>query len=275
MKYPALLQLKYLGSQGFFFRSALFTAKQHNRITAILKSFFDLSAKGIFSIPYFRFTSGKLIISVFFYKPLPINSEIKGQGSDQSAKSNRATAFTATHGSDLLFSQEKMNILGDLLNREVNKVPASPLRGGGQNIKNTRPRGIELHFIQLHYPYLDSYILAKYLAINSYKNKFARMHKTVFNLANLDSTGNGNLVTPSTAVLGKPSLSPAVQSLTGIKLQVSGRLPSQKSIPRKSVYTAFTGTFKSSTTSPLGAKNVINYNKFTSKNRIGAFTVKV
>jgi hypothetical protein len=268
MKYPALLQLKYLGSQGFFFRSALFTAKQHNRITAILKSFFDLSAKGIFSIPYFRFTSGKLIISVFFYKPLPINSEVKGQDSEQSAKLNRAPAFTATHGNDLLFSQEKMNILGDLLNREVNKVPAK----GGQNMKNTMPRGIELHFIQLHYPYLDSYILAKYLAINSYKNKFARMHKTVFNLANLDSTGNGNLVTPG---MGRPSLSPATQSLTGIKLQVSGRLPSQKSIPRKSVYTAFTGTFKSSTTSPLGAKNVINYNKFTSKNRIGAFTVKV
>ena len=53
-----------------------------------------------------------------------------------------------------------------------------------------------------------------------------------------------------------------------MKIRVSGRLLTQRSVPRQTVQTAQIGSFS-------GQDNVIDFGSYTTKNKKGAFTVKV
>lgn len=100
---------------------------------------------------------------------------------------------------------------------------------------------VELRLVRLQYPYLESSILAQYVAINAGKFNFLRMRKMVMNR-------------------GKAGLG------TGLKLELAGRLTTQQSIPRKTVENAHTGSFSGYT---------LDISQYASKNKLGAFTIKV
>lgn len=135
---------------------------------------------------------------------------------------------------------------------------------------------VELRLVRLHYPYLNSYILAQYVAINTKKYNFTRIQRAIFGsllLPKPKSIASEFLIelekNNSTNNLLIDRLIPS--HITGIMIRLSGRLKTQRSIPRQTVQVAQIGTFSPS----KGMKNVIEFASFTDKNKKGAFTVKV
>ena len=64
--------------------------------------------------------------------------------------------------------------------------------------------------------------------------------------------------------------------ITGMKIRISGRLTTQRSVPRQTVQTAQVGSFSSShIPSNSKASGIISSASFSTKNQKGAFTVKV
>jgi len=147
---------------------------------------------------------------------------------------------------------------------------------------------VELRLVRLHYPYLNSYILAQYVAINTKKYNFTRIQRAIFGALRLPRPKSIVLNHLSTLEEGNGSNSLLENRLlpshiTGIMIRISGRLTTQRAIPRQTVQTAHIGTFSSfaggsltgGTNSSKGMKNVIETALFTGKNKKGAFTVKV
>ena len=109
---------------------------------------------------------------------------------------------------------------------------------------------------RLYYPYLNSDILSQYLAHNAPSNTFMDFQEAI-------------LTNPS---LHKTNL-PA--HISGIKVQVSGRLVTETVIPRITVKSCLIGSFQRNSNNATLARTFIDYSKFTTKNELGAFTVKV
>lgn len=122
---------------------------------------------------------------------------------------------------------------------------------------------------RLYYPYLNSDIFSQYLAYNAPSNTFMDFQEAI-------------LTNPS---LHKTNL-PA--HISGIKVQVSGRLVTETVIPRITVKSCLIGSFQRNANNITPANKIssggapfclttasIDYSKFTTKNELGAFTVKV
>lgn len=118
---------------------------------------------------------------------------------------------------------------------------------------------VELQLISLRYPFLDSSILAQYLALNAGKYNFLRLKKKVFT-----STQCGTLSRKSTLP----------RCITGVKMELAGRLTTQQSIPRKTVSNAHKGSF-AVVANAAGQPSSMDYHKYSSKNKLGAYTMKV
>src|ERR1700712_3629384 len=137
----------------------------------------------------------------------------------------------------------------------------------GQVLSKLFKRPVELRLVRLHYPYLNSYILAQYIAINSNRYNFTRIQRAIFNALR---------PVKASSLTSSDQLLPAY--ITGMKIRVSGRLVTERSVPRQTVKTVQIGSF--SRVTPLRGEgtcqnNVIDSASFTSKNKKGAFTVKV
>lgn len=106
---------------------------------------------------------------------------------------------------------------------------------------------VSLIFTRVHYPYLNSYIFAQYLAHNSPSNTFVNFEDSI-------------LTYPSRNASKLPA------SICGIKIEVSGRLVTEAVVPRISKKSSQIGS---------AANALVDYSKFTSKNFLGSFTIKV
>jgi hypothetical protein len=93
--------------------------------------------------------------------------------------------------------------------------------------------------------------LAQYIALNAGNYNFLRMQKMLFNKVSLASTNS------------------LPHQTMGIKVELAGRLPTQRSIPRKTVENGHIGSFSSTSGQPL------DFNQYASKNKLNAFTIKV
>lgn len=108
---------------------------------------------------------------------------------------------------------------------------------------------------RLYYPYLNSDIISQYLAHNAPSNTFMDFQE---------------------AILTNLSLHKTPVHISGIKVQISGRLVTETVIPRITVKSCLIGTFQRAGQSPANnTTQIIDYSKFTTKNELGAFTVKV
>jgi len=129
----------------------------------------------------------------------------------------------------------------------------------GKETGNKQSLKVEVRLLGLRYPYLDRSILAQYVAINGGKYNFTRMHKLIFNKL---TTVKKNSVLPSDALSGH---------ITGLKLELAGRLTTQRSIPRKTVSNKHTGSFYVN----KNRGSSVDFSQYASKNKIGAYTIKV
>jgi ribosomal protein S3 len=120
-------------------------------------------------------------------------------------------------------------------------------------------RPVELRLVKLHYPYLNSHILAQYIALNVEKYNFGQVQRMIFGK------------TPIVKDIDSPkALSSELPShIVGIKIRISGRLLTERVRPRQTVLTGQIGSFVSDN------KSLIDADSFTGKNSHGAYTVKV
>lgn len=216
-----------------------------NSAVSILEYFFSPiasqnGATGLMGKPLFTHTANKVVIHLFYYLP----------------------------DTDSELNNSSINELGTVLTK-LFKL-------------NT-----ELRLVRLHYPYLNSYILAQYIALNSKRYNYSRMQRVLFDrvptilalptsLPALSSTSNEEISTGKITTLAshashinKNAHSVLTSHLAGIKVQIAGRLATQKMIPRSTVQTGFVGSFAKD------KRSSVDQAKYTSKNKIGAFTVKV
>lgn len=150
-----------------------------------------------------------------------------------------------------VLAESKINALGIAITRLFN-VPG-----------RAQPT-VELRLVRLRYPYLDSSILAQYVAVNAGKYNFLRMQKMMFNKVPATARGATQTCQPL-AVEVLPS------QMTGVKVELAGRLTTQRSIPRKTVENGHVGSFTVNNT----LKSSLDFSQYASKNKLNAFTIKV
>jgi ribosomal protein S3 len=134
---------------------------------------------------------------------------------------------------------------------------------------------VELQLNNLKYPYHDSTILAKLIAFNANNKRFTSLMSIIYKKAsiitknlrtykhNIDYfdiiSGSKNLKIHKTV--------PTV--LSGLKVKISGRLITQRVIPKKTISKIEKGGFRKT------KKTIVDYATFTNKNKRGSYTVKV
>lgn len=207
------------------------------------------SAKGVstpsffISKPNFSHTNSKVNIQ-FFYYTASLNSGVSSSHPARPTKIEegffkkeyRAVNNEVTTGSFRKDFSELSVTLAQLYQKEVNIIVT-----------------------RLYYPYLNSHILSQYLAYNAPSNTFMDFQEAI-------------LTNPS---LHKTNL-PA--HISGIKVQVSGRLVTETVIPRITVKSCLIGSFLAPLRGASSVNNttqIIDYSKYTTKNELGAFSVKV
>jgi|ERR1700712_804315 ribosomal protein S3 len=129
----------------------------------------------------------------------------------------------------------------------------------GERLSKLFGRPVELRLVRLHYPYLNSYILAQFVALNTKKYNFVRIQRIIFSKAAIVKDTDSN----------KALASELPSHIVGIKIRISGRLVTERSRPRQTVQTAEIGSFVKDN------KSIVETALYTDKNKKGAFTVKV
>lgn len=145
---------------------------------------------------------------------------------------------------------------------DTNSVSNDSIAALGNALTRCWNRTVELRLIRLNHSALDSSIFAQYLTSNGGKYSFNRiMDMLKASLPTVVSEGS----VPSS----DESLSTPVSHITGVKIKLSGRLTTERSIPRQTVQAGRIGS------SAKGSYGTVDYSQHTSKNKLGAFTVKV
>lgn len=160
--------------------------------------------------------------------------------------------FTVTSDTVIIHVFYYMPLAGQTLNNNtVNNL--------GEVLSGLFGRVVELRLVKLHYPYLNSYILAQHIALNAQNHKLVKILRRLF-----------GYVAPVKNTLSLEVLASTLPShIVGLKVRVSGRLITERSRPRQTVQTAQIGSFSKSNLS------LVDSACYTSSNKKGAFTVKV
>lgn len=107
---------------------------------------------------------------------------------------------------------------------------------------------ISVDFIRIRYPYMNSSIFARYLCHNANAHTFLHFRNSI-------------LKYPKFAGQSLPS------HICGVRIQLSGRIITERVIPRVTKNVAVFGS--------LAKADSIDYGYYTTKNYMGSFTVKV
>jgi hypothetical protein len=143
------------------------------------------------------------------------------------------------------------------LNKNNNKLQLLSLQ-----LSKYFKKPIELELDRLYYPYFDSNILANLIGLLSNVMKFRNIMHKVSSVARLK-----NPLSVSLKLKNRSSLIPSF--LSGLKIRLAGRLASQRVIPRLTVKNVQRGTLA------RGKTNLVSKERFTSKNRRGAYSITV
>lgn len=130
---------------------------------------------------------------------------------------------------------------------------ANTINALGEVLSNIWGQAVELRLVKLHYPYLNSDILAAFIMKNLETDRFERVINKIFGITTPVVSGESNL----------PS------HIIGIKIRLAGRLVTEPSRPRMTVQSAQIGSFKNST------RTIIEFGQCSSVNKKGALTVQV
>lgn len=150
-------------------------------------------------------------------------------------------------------------------NKDTNKktivrLNHNTLNNLGELLTEVFNRKVKLQFIKINHPQLDRTILAEYLRHNTQKYNFRRIKQTLFEKT--------TILDQVTILNEKYRKLPSY--LVGIKVEISGRLMTERVRPRKTVSTRQVGAMKKFDKGVL-----IDYGTYVGKNKRGAYTIKV
>jgi ribosomal protein S3 len=215
----------------------------------IIKHYFQFA---LISKPKFNKDSNKIIISFYYFLNLPIS---KGKNP---------------------YKQSRINISSLQESLTINNNTLLPIEAKGYSkliLKLSRFYGkpVELRPVRIHYPYLNSYILAQYIALNIKNGKFNMITRNLFKKAKLVKPSNiKNNIDNIKDLIKYSSTKLNPQYLSGIKIVISGRLSQRKAASRTRIVRRSIGTLSLNSSNSL-----IDASKFTFKGKNGAATVKV
>lgn len=130
----------------------------------------------------------------------------------------------------------------------------------GEALTKVFDRPVKLELIKLHYPHLNRDILARYLSMNRDRYTFSRLKTELFKRVKIVSNAKS----------GKSEEAKLPSHIVGMKVEVSGRLVTERSRPRQTVSSAQIGRISGDR-----GKLVVDYGSHTNKNAKGSYTVKV
>jgi len=246
-KHPISLRLKIKQnwidtSYHFCAASNLYNYWSVDRIALnIIKHYFQFA---LISKPKLNKDSNKITINFYYFLNLPIS---KGRSSYKESRINKSS-------------------LQESLSPKAIKFSSLILK-----LSNLYGKPVELRPVRIHYPYLNSYILAQYIALNIKRGKFNMITRNLFKKAKLVKPSNTKSNIKNIKDLIKYSstrFNP--QYLSGIKIVISGRLSQRKAASRTSIVRRSIGTLSLNSSNSL-----IDANKFSFKGKNGAATVKV
>jgi hypothetical protein len=246
-KHPISLRLKTKknwGNTSYYFNSK---NEQYNywgvdKIALnVIKHYFQFA---LISKPKFNKDSNKVVISFYYFLNLPVSKRLNfGQSKRiQSSLQEGSMNFEAKRFSSLILK-----------------------------LSNLYSKPVELRPVRVHYPYLNSYILAQFISLNIKAGNFSKISRNLFKKAKLvknNSITSTRLAASDFIILSSAILNP--QYLTGIKIQISGRISQRKAASRTTVTRKSIGTLKLSSYSSL-----IDASKFNFKGKNGSITVKI
>lgn len=144
----------------------------------------------------------------------------------------------------------------------------------GKSLTRCWGRNVELRLIGLNYAVLDSSIFTQYLSVNSKKYSFNQLFNMI--KSKLPTIVEDKLFQQSLSKNSSKDLSSIISDnfyiksrITGLRIKLSGRLITQPSRPRQTTNVNRLGS------SAKGLYGSTDFSKYTSKNKLGAFTMKV
>src|SRR5690554_1949695 len=252
-KHPVSLRLKTKqnwGNTSYYFNSK---NEQYNyccldKITLnVIKHYFQLA---LISKPKFKKDSNKVIISFYYFLDLPASRRSNPYGRSKIIKSSLQKGLTANN-KKLLSPQAKG------YSKLILKLSAF------------YGKPVELRPVRIHYPYLNSYILAQYMAINIKAGKYFKLMRNLFKRVRLVKDNNS---TPTNfrELIKYSSILNGPQYLTGLKIRISGRLSQRRAASRTKIVSKSAGTLRLSSFS-----SSIDANKYSFTGKNGSLTIKV
>ncbi|BDC33839.1 small subunit ribosomal protein S3 (mitochondrion) [Entomortierella parvispora] len=205
----------------------------------IIKHYFQFA---LISKPKFNKDSNKIVINFYYFLNLPISKINKSSKQSRRNISSLQNSLQAIKFSSLILK-----------------------------LSNLYGKPVELRPVRIHYPYLNSCILAQYIAFNIKKGKFNMITRNLFKKAKLvkPSSIRNNLENIKDLIkYSSTRLDPMY--LSGIKIVISGRLSNRKAASRTRVVRKSIGTLSLNSNNSL-----IDANKFSFKGKNGAISIKV
>jgi len=206
----------------------------------VIKHYFQFA---LISKPKFNKDSNKIVISFYYFLNLPVSKRLNPYGQSKRIQSS--------------------------LQEDLTPLKAIKFSSLILKLSNLYGKPVEIRPVRIHYPYLNSYILAQYMALNIKAGNFNKLIRNLFKRAKLVENNN-SISSKYTDLIRYSSLINSPHYLTGLKVQISGRLSQRKAasrtrVVRKSIGTLRLGSFTSS----------IDASKFNFTGKNGAVTVKV
>ena len=217
----------------------------------------------------------------YFYKQNTYNENLLQKVATQIMRAYFSNSFTNILISNPVFNfgVNKVNINLFYYYNNINTDVLTNTKLGAlcDTLSQLFQKEINVDMIRIHYPYMNSQILAQYLCGKTDKNKFSQLCDALVSKSSVKVGLFG--------VVGKEGEKYILPSyIDSICLELSGRIGSERVVPRmtKQVYrmdSPNTNSGISLQMSNVSADSLNNkvedFGKYTAKNHLGSFTLKV
>nr|WBU10876.1 ribosomal protein S3 [Malassezia psittaci] len=236
-------------NQNFFKNNDYHNQQMIKVANHLIKTFFNNKFPNILiSNPTFNNSTNKSIITLFYYG----NSNSNSNNNNNTINNSKYSKV-----SKVLFTNKDIMSLSEVLSQLFEKE-------------------VSINLTRVHYPYMNSTILAQYLIKNATTNTFLHFSEAILTYPSLSPDTYG--------IVGKDGSYVLPSYITSISLELSGRLVTEQQIPRvtkKSSRISNPNINSGSNLSNSGVNSesinivLVDYGKFTHKNELGSFTLKV
>lgn len=269
---------------------------------SVLLKYYFASISCLIGKPLFTISPSKVVIHLCYYNPLNISLTALGPSARLELNNKNINSKTIESLSDSTIISEGAG--SSASTSQARDTSAPNFKTIGYMLNQIFNKPVELELIPLRYPYHDSTILAQVIALNSKKYNFNRMMQKLFQKATIITKTYSSSSTTPLSFLSEQSVESSINTstvqannsltstnkgglvnndeklvspvsqLTGIKVTIAGRLTTQRIVPKSTVKTAYKGQLSSTLGGKMSHK-FIDSATYTSKNKIGAYTVRV